>query len=73
LLLSAYVATWYGALARVPAVDVTTVLVFGAVITAFLQRAADGIPFDTVGIALICAGAALAAIAGRRRRAEAPA
>jgi uncharacterized membrane protein len=73
LLLSAYVATWYGALARAQAVDVTAVLVFAAVITAFLQRAADGVPFDAVGIALICAGAGLAAIAGRGRTAEKPA
>jgi drug/metabolite transporter (DMT)-like permease len=71
LLLSAYVATWYAALARAQAVDVTAVLVFGAVVTAFLQRAADGVTLDGVGIALISLGAALAALAGRR--AEAPA
>jgi drug/metabolite transporter (DMT)-like permease len=71
LLLSAYVATWYAALARAQALDVTAVLVFGAVVTALLQRAADGVPVDAVGVALICAGAALAALAGRR--AEAPA
>ena len=34
LLLTAYVATWYAALARAQAVDVTAVLVFGAVVTA---------------------------------------
>ena len=64
---------WYAALARAQAVDVTAVLVFGAVVTLFLQRAADGIAIDPVGVALICAGAALAAVAGRVRRAEAPA
>ena len=36
LLLTAYVATWYAALARAQAVDVTAVLVFGAVVTALL-------------------------------------
>ena len=39
LLLSAYVATWYAALARAQAIDVTAVLVFGAVVTAALAGA----------------------------------
>ncbi len=73
LLLAAYVSTWYAALARAQAVDVTAVLVFGAVVTLFLQRAADGVAIDPVGVALICAGAALAVAAGVGRRAEAPA
>ena len=38
LLLTAYVATWYAALARAQAVDVTAVLVFGAVVTALIAR-----------------------------------
>ena len=63
LLLSAYVATWYMALARAQAVDVTAVLVFGAVVTAVLAGAADGVAIDTVGLALITAGVALAAAA----------
>ena len=42
LLLTAYVATWYAALARAQAVDVTAVLVFGAVITAAPLRGGDG-------------------------------
>ena len=49
LFLSAYVATWYGALARAQAVDVTAVLVFGAVVTAVLSRATDGVAFDALG------------------------
>jgi drug/metabolite transporter (DMT)-like permease len=65
-LLTAYVATWYEALARAQAVDVTAVLVFGAVVTAFLARAADGVPVDAVGIGLILIGAALAAVAALR-------
>ena len=46
-LLTAYVATWYAALARAQAVDVTAVLVFGAVVTAAARRAStDGVPVD---------------------------
>jgi drug/metabolite transporter (DMT)-like permease len=75
LLLSAYVATWYTALARAQAVDVTAVLVFGAVVTAVLAGAADGVPVDTAGLVLITAGVALAAAAAVRRATprEAPA
>jgi drug/metabolite transporter (DMT)-like permease len=66
VILSGYVATWYGALARAQAIDVTAVLVFGAVVTAILARAADGIAFDLAGVALVTIGVALAAVAGRR-------
>ena len=41
-LLAGYVASWYAALARAQAVDVTAVLVFGAVVTALIANAADG-------------------------------
>jgi drug/metabolite transporter (DMT)-like permease len=68
LLLTGYVATWYAALARAPAVDVTAVLVLGAVITAALSGAFDGTAVNPVGIALVCLGAALAAALGLRRR-----
>jgi drug/metabolite transporter (DMT)-like permease len=68
VLLSGYVATWFAALARAQAVDVTAVLVFGAVITAVLASTADGVAFGTNGIVLVSLGAALAAVAGRRRR-----
>lgn len=70
LLLTAYVATWYAALARAQAVDVTAVLVFGAVVTALLSGAADGAPVDLVGTVLITAGAALAASLAIRRRSQ---
>jgi drug/metabolite transporter (DMT)-like permease len=66
LILTGYVATWFAALARAQAVDVTAVLVFGAVVTAVLSRAADGVSFDLAGVVLITAGAALAVLAGRR-------
>ncbi|HEU5211254.1 MAG TPA: DMT family transporter [Gaiellaceae bacterium] len=71
LLLSAYVGTWYAALARAQAVDVTAVLVLGAVVTALLDRAANGVGVDGVGVGLICIGAALAVFAGRPRAAHA--
>ena len=67
LLLAGYVATWYAALARAQAVDVTAVLVFGAVVTAVLAGAADGAALDPVGLILVTAGAALVALAALRR------
>ena len=75
LLLTAYVATWYAALARAQAVDVTAVLVFGAVITALLSGAADGAHVSLPGTVLVAAGTALVAGAALRRPAtrEAPA
>ena len=67
LLLTAYVATWYEALYRAQAVDVTAVLVFGGVVTALLAGAADGVPLDAFGLALITAGVVLAAVASGRQ------
>jgi drug/metabolite transporter (DMT)-like permease len=63
LLLGAYVATWFAALARAQAVDVTAVLVFGAVVTAVLAAAADGAPVNAAGVVLITLGAAIAGLA----------
>lgn len=68
LLLSAYVATWYAALARAQAVDVTAMLVFGAVVTAGLSGAADGAPVNVTGAILVAVGAATMAWASVRRR-----
>jgi uncharacterized membrane protein len=73
LILAGYVTTWFAALARAQAVDVTAVLVFGAVITALLSRWADGVAFDLGGVILITAGAILIAIPGRRRVSPEPA
>ena len=73
LILAGYVATWYAALARAQAVDVTAVLVFGAVVTAVLTRVADGAAFDLGGAVLITAGAILIALPARRRASPAPA
>ncbi|MEV6267392.1 DMT family transporter [Kribbella sp. NPDC051936] len=66
LLLAGYVATWYRALALAPAVDVTAVLVVAAVITALLNAVVKGTvvtPQAGIGIALLVAGAGLAALA----------
>lgn len=68
LLLTGYVATWYSALALAQAVDVTAVLVFGAVVTAVLAGVADEASVDVVGILLVTAGSALAALVALRRR-----
>jgi drug/metabolite transporter (DMT)-like permease len=66
-LLTAFVATWYLALAFAQAVDVTAVLVFGAVVTALLSAGADGAPVDAVGLSLVTLGAAAIAVAALRR------
>jgi drug/metabolite transporter (DMT)-like permease len=72
LILTAYVATWYTALSLAGAIDVTAVLVFGAVVTAALSGAFDSAHVNAGGIALIALGSALtAALALRRRPAEA--
>ncbi len=68
LLLTAYVATWYAALARAQAVDVTAMLVFGAVITALLSGAADGAHVSLPGTALISLGTGIVALVALRRR-----
>jgi drug/metabolite transporter (DMT)-like permease len=67
LLLAAYVATWYAALARAQAVDVTAVLVVGAVVSATLAGVVDGTPVDPLGAILVSVGAALIALVVLRR------
>jgi drug/metabolite transporter (DMT)-like permease len=65
--LTAYVATWYAALARAQAVDVTAVLVFGAVITALLRYGIDHAALPSLaGLGLVGAGAAAAVAAALR-------
>lgn len=73
VLLTAYVATWYAALAWAGAVDVTAVLVFGAVVTALLGGAVDGAAISVAGTALVVGGSALVGWAALRRPAEMPA
>jgi drug/metabolite transporter (DMT)-like permease len=69
LLLTAYVATWYSALSRAQAVDVTAVLVLGVVVTAALQAAVSGVPLrpDLAGLALVVAGGVAVALLPRPR------
>ena len=74
LILTGYVGTWYAALSLAGAIDVTAVLVFGAVITAALSGAFDGVHVNAGGLTLIALGTALtAALALRPRPAETPA
>jgi len=74
VILAGYVSTWFAALSRAPAVDVTAVLVIGAVITALLAAGVKGTPLvPQLGwVTLVLAGAALAALPPRRGR-DAPA
>lgn len=69
-LLALYVGLWYAALARAQAVDVTAVLVFGAVVTAGLNEAVRGVALapQAGGLALIAAGAAVVVLAATRDR-----
>jgi len=70
LILAGYVSTWFAALSRAPAVDVTAVLVVGAVITALLAAGVKGSPLvPQLGwLALIIVGTGLAALPGRLGR-----
>ena len=58
LLLAGYVLTWFAALQRAPAVDVTAVLVLGAFVTALLTAAQShaGSLDQILGMALILVG-----------------
>ena len=71
-LLAAYVATWFAALARAQAVDVTAVLVVGAPVTALLSAAVQHAPLrpQLAGLLLIIVGAALV-VARMTRRSDA--
>ncbi|NND02197.1 MAG: DMT family transporter [Acidimicrobiia bacterium] len=62
--LAAYVGTWYSALARAQAVDVTAILVGGALITAALNVGVRGLAVPPVaGLALVGCGVVLAVAA----------
>ncbi len=70
VLLALYVATWMTALARARALDVTSVLVAGAVVTWLLQwlaGTASPAP-STLGLVLIALGAVLVGVAMTRAR-----
>lgn len=72
VILAGYVGTWFAALARAPAVDVTAVLVGGAIITALLRSATGGALPSLAGIGLLAAGIGLL-IGARWRRTPHPA
>ena len=69
--LAAFVSLWYRALAAAPAIDVTAVLVAGAVVTAILNTGFRGVPVtvDAVGYLAVLAGVVV--IAASSARAEA--
>lgn len=73
-ILTAYVASWHHALAAAPAVDVTSVLVFGAVITAFLNAGVKGVALSpqALGLVLISVGVAAVALASLSRHLRTP-
>ena len=73
LLLTAYVATWFGALARAQAIDVTAVLVFGALVTAVLSGVIDGAAIGVGGTVLVALGSGVVAWAALRPPREAAA
>jgi drug/metabolite transporter (DMT)-like permease len=73
VLLTGYVATWYSGLARAQAVDVTAILVFGAVVTAGLDGVFKGAALrpDLGGFGLVVAGVVAIALMPARRPARA--
>jgi uncharacterized membrane protein len=70
VMLSAYVTTWYAALKHAGAIDVTAVLVFGAVITAALNTGFRGTSLvpAALGLSLITLGCVLITALGTERR-----
>jgi uncharacterized membrane protein len=61
IILTAYVSTWLFALARAQAIDVTAVLVLGAVITAVLSAGIDDATISVLGALLVLLGVAVMA------------
>jgi drug/metabolite transporter (DMT)-like permease len=73
--LAAFVSLWYRALAAAPAVDVTAVLVAGAVVTAILNTGFRGVPvtLDAVGYLAVLAGVIMVAASSARAGVASPA
>jgi drug/metabolite transporter (DMT)-like permease len=69
LLLGAYVASWMFALSRARAIDVTSILVASAVVTAILQAVVQhkDLAQEAWGLALIGVGTVAAVVATRRK------
>ncbi len=70
--LSAFVMSWHFALARAQAVDVTAVLVLGAVITALLNAGIRSIDLRPAGVTLLACGAAFAMLGALSRNQPEP-
>ena len=72
--LAAFVSLWYRALAAAPAIDVTAVLVAGAVVTAILNTGFRGVPVtvDAVGYLAVLAGVVVIAVSSARAEAAPP-
>lgn len=70
VLLAGYVGTWFAALKRAPAVDVTAVLVLAAPLTAALNAVANDVPLGPQldWLAVLVAGGAVAVWASQRTR-----
>lgn len=69
-LLATYVATWFAALRRAQAIDVTAVLVLAAPLTATLSAVVDGTPLQPVWLILLVAGGTLVVWLGWRSRSD---
>ena len=70
VILTAYVGAWYAALAAAPAVDVTAVLVGGAIVTALLGST-SGSPLPSLaGLGLVAAGVGVVAFLTHPREPE---
>jgi drug/metabolite transporter (DMT)-like permease len=71
-LLVGYVTTWFAALSRAQAVDVTAVLVAGAIVTALLDAALRGTALAPHAAALLLIALGTAVITGRAHRSVEP-
>lgn len=72
--LAAFVSLWYRALAAAPAIDVTAVLVAGAIVTAVLNAGLRGVPItsDAVGYLAVLVGVIVIATSSARAEAAVP-
>jgi len=70
VILACYVATWFAALARAQAIDVTAVLVLAALVTAALSAAVDGVSPapQAIWLTMLAAGGSLLAWQAWRAR-----
>ncbi len=68
-ILATFVALWYGALSRAPAVDVSAMLVPAVLVTAALRAGFDGVPVPAApALVAIAVGTALVLVGSRRSR-----